>query len=197
MVSGDAARDLAVHLLRPRAVDIVGAQAGLHMPYGDLAVESSQGRGGACCGVAVYKHNVGLRTVEHVAHAEEHTRGNVIEVLPRHHDVEVIVGGDVEKAEHLVEHLAVLSGDAHLSDELIRAAFELIDKRRHLDGLRPRTENKQYLFHQRIFNFTPLLTLCLIIKYHSVPGNKADKVRNFFGDFLRKSLSFDIMEVAT
>ena len=55
---------LAVELLRPGAVDVVRAQAGLHMPHGDLQVEAGQCRGEAGRGVAVDQDHVGLLVLE-------------------------------------------------------------------------------------------------------------------------------------
>ena len=53
----------------------------------------------------------GFRLAKHVAHTGEHTRRNVVEVLTLLHDVKVVVGGNVEDAQHLVEHLAMLPSD--------------------------------------------------------------------------------------
>ena len=41
VICRDAARDLAVHLLRPGAVDVVGAEASLDMTHGYLLIEGS------------------------------------------------------------------------------------------------------------------------------------------------------------
>ena len=42
----------------------------------------------------------------------QHGAGDVGQILPRGHDVEVEIGREPEELEHLVEHLAVLGGDA-------------------------------------------------------------------------------------
>jgi hypothetical protein len=41
--------------------------------------------------------------------------------LPGLHDVEVVVGRDVERFKNLIEHLAVLRRDANHAAELFRA----------------------------------------------------------------------------
>ena len=112
VVGGDAPRDLAVHLLGPGAVDVVGAQSGLDVAHGNLLVEGGQGGGRGGGGVAVDEDDVGLALFQHVAHAGEHAGRDVVEVLPLLHDVQVVVGADVKDTEHLVQHLAVLAGDA-------------------------------------------------------------------------------------
>lgn len=118
------------------------------MPYWNLAVEGGHGRRCGCCCVAVYEHDVGLAGfVEDLSHPFEHAHGNVGEVLPLAHDVEVVVGGDVENIEYLVEHLAVLSGDGDDGAELVGAFLELLYQGRHLYGFRPCAEYEHYGLH--------------------------------------------------
>lgn len=152
VVGGDASRQLAVHLFGPRAVDVVGAESCFDVSDGYLPVECGEGCGGAGGGVAVDEHYVGGGFREHVAHADEHAGGDIVEVLTLLHDVEVVVGGDVEDGEHLVEHLAVLSGDADDGLERVGVFLELFDERCHLDGFRACPEDEHYLFHVREFS---------------------------------------------
>ena len=137
VVGGDAAGDLAIHLLGPGAVDVVGAEAGLHVAHGNLLVEGSEGSGGGGGGVAVDQHHIGLARLEHVAHTGEHAGGDIVQVLPLLHNIEVEVGLHVEDAQHLVQHLAVLSRHAHNRLKLTRILLELLDQRAYLDGLWP------------------------------------------------------------
>ena len=141
VVCGDAAGNLAVHLFRPGAVDVAGAQAGLNVADGDLLVEGGKGRGGAGGSVSMDKDHVGLYFLQDIAHAGEHAGGDVVEVLALFHYVEVVVRGDLEDAQHLVQHLAVLAGDAHYSLELFRVFLELLYQGAHLDCLRPGSKN--------------------------------------------------------
>ena len=140
IVGGDAASDLAVHLLGPGAVDVVGAKAGLHVAHGNLLVEGSEGSGGGGGGVAVDQHHIWLARLEHVAHTGEHAGGDIVQVLPLLHDIEVVVGLDAEDVQDLVQHLPVLAGDADPGFEVFRMLLELLDQRAHLDGLRPRSK---------------------------------------------------------
>ena len=153
VVGGDAAGDLAVHLLGPGAVDVVGAEAGLHVAHGNLLVERSEGSGGGGGGVAVDQHHIGLALLEHVAHTGEHAGGDVVQVLSLLHNVEVEVGLHLEDAQHLVQHLAVLSRHAHNRLKLLRIFLELLHQRAHLNRLRPRSKHKHYFFHWFIYRY--------------------------------------------
>ena len=147
IVGGDAAGDLAVHLLRPGAVDVVGAEAGLDMAYGDLLVKGRERRGGAGGRVAMDQDDIGLDLLQDVAHAGEHAGRDVVQVLPLLHDVQVEVRLDLEDPEHLVQHLPMLPGDAHNRLKLFRTLLELLHQRAHLDGLGAGSENEHYFLH--------------------------------------------------
>lgn len=140
---------LAVELLRPGAVDVVRAQAGLHMPHGDLQVEARERGGEAGRGVAVDQDDVGLLVLEDGLELDQYVARHVEQRLARLHDRQVVVGSHVEDAQHLVEHLAVLARHGHDGLELIRTRLELVDERAHLDGLRAGTEDEHYFlfFH--------------------------------------------------
>ena len=148
VAGGQPCGELAVHLLGPWAEDVVCAEAGLDVPDGDPGVEGGQGGGHAGRGVAMDKRDVGMRGSEHFAQACEHPGGDVVEVLPGAHDVEVEVGTYVEDVEHLVEHLAVLPGHADKGPELVGVAFERFDQRGHFDGLGPCSEYEHDGFHR-------------------------------------------------
>lgn len=136
---------LAVELLRPGAVDVVRAQAGLHMPHGDLQVEASERRGEAGRGVAVDQDHVGRLVLEDGLELEQHVARHVEQRLARLHDRQVVVGSHIEDAQHLVEHLAVLAGHCHDGLELIHTRLQLVDERAHLDCLRAGAEDEHYL----------------------------------------------------
>lgn len=140
---------LAVELLRPGAVDVVRAQAGLDVAHGDLQVEARERGGEAGRGVAVDQDNVGHLVLEDRLELQQHVVSNVEESLARLHDRKVVVGRHVEDAQHLVEHLAVLAGHGHDGLELIRTRLQLVDERAHLDCLRTGAEDEHYfLFRQ-------------------------------------------------
>lgn len=136
---------LAVELLRPGAVDVVRAQAGLHMPHGDLQVETRERRGEAGRGVAVDQDHVGRLALEDGLELKQHVARHVEQRLARLHDRQVVVGSHTEGAQNLVEHLSVLAGHSHDGLELIRTRLELVDERAHLDCLRAGAEDEHYL----------------------------------------------------
>ena len=138
---------LAVELLRPGAVDVVRAQAGLHMPHGDLQVEARECGGEAGRGVAVDQDDVGFLVLEDRLELEQHVARHVEQRLARLHDRQVVVGSHTEDAQHLVEHLAVLARHGHDGLELIRARLQLVDERAHLDCLRAGAEDEHDFFH--------------------------------------------------
>ena len=74
----------------------------------------------------MYQYHVGLRFLEHVAHAGEHAGCDIVEVLSLFHYVEVIIGGDFKELEYLVEHLAVLACYAHYGLECFGVLLELL-----------------------------------------------------------------------
>ena len=100
-------------------------------------------RGG---GVAVDQHAVGLGLVEQAGQAGQDGGGDVGQGLAGLHDGEVVVGHDPEQVQHLIQHGAVLAGDA---DEVFNAgsAVERADDRGHLDRFGPGTDDRQYFPH--------------------------------------------------
>ena len=136
---------LAVELLRPGAVDVVRAQAGLHMPHGDLQVETRERCGEAGRGVAMDQDHVGRLVLEDGLELKQHVARHVEQRLARLHDRQVVVGSHIEDAQNLVQHLAVLARHGHDGLELIRTRLELVDERAHLDCLRAGAEDEHYL----------------------------------------------------
>ena len=133
----------SVHLLREGTVDVVGAQARLHVGDGDHAVEGGQSGGEGGGGVAVHQHQVGLGLLQQGVDAVEHRRGDVAQGLALAHDLEVVVHGKGEGVDDLVEHLPVLPGEAG-DDAEDAPALELQHHGRHLDGLRPGAEGDEH-----------------------------------------------------
>lgn len=89
---------LAVELLRPGAVDVVCAQAGLHVAHGNLKVETCKRRGEAGRGVAVDQDHVGPLVLEYGLELEQYVARHVEQRLARLHDRQVVVGRYVEDA---------------------------------------------------------------------------------------------------
>ena len=67
VVCGYTAGNLAVHLLGPRAVDVMSTQTCLYVSNWYLLVEGCQGSSCAGSGIAMHQHHIGLALTEHVA----------------------------------------------------------------------------------------------------------------------------------
>ena len=92
------------------------------------------------------EHVVGLLLLQHIFQPAEHAGGDVVEGLPALHDIQVVVHRQMEEIDHLIEHLAVLRGEADLRINA-RPLQKLFHDGRHLDGFRPCPENRHYFDH--------------------------------------------------
>ena len=66
-----------------------------------------------------------------------------------------MIGRHLKCGEHLIEHLPVLSGDAHPNIELSAPAGQKLYDGAQLNRFRPGAENEQYLFGLAQENGTP------------------------------------------
>jgi len=64
--------------------------------------------------------------------------------LVRAHHIQVVVRPDLEHSQHLIQHLAVLSRDAHFHVEFIRPSLHVEHDGTQLDSLWPRAKNEEY-----------------------------------------------------
>lgn len=142
---------LTVELLGPGTVDVVRAQACLDVAHGDLKVKARERRGEAGRGVSMDQDDIGPLALEDGPELEQHVARNVEQRLARPHDSQVMVGRNIEDAQHLVEHLAVLARHGHDGLELLLARLQLVDERAHLDCLRAGAEDEHDFFHYRSF----------------------------------------------
>ena len=151
---------LAVELLGPGAVDVVRAQARLHMAHGNLKVEACKRCREAGRGVAVDQDHVGSLVLEDCLELEKHVTRHVKQRLARLHNRQVVVGIYVEDAQYLVKHLAVLARHGHDGLELILARLQLVHERAHLDCLRAGAEDEHHL---TLIHFSRYLSVKLLI----------------------------------
>ncbi len=141
--AGQPRRQAAVHFFRIGAVDIARAQSGLDVADRHLVVERRErGREGGG-GVALHEHCVRTDPLHQRSEPRQRPDGDVGQGLARLHDVEVVVGRDLEDLEDLVEHLAMLRG--HGDDGLEAVPLgEFRHDRRHLDRLGPRSKRHEH-----------------------------------------------------
>ena len=117
----------------------------------DLCVEAGEGACGRGSGVAMNEDYVWATLHEDVTQTGEDACCDIGEVLTLLHDVEVVVRLDIEDGEHLVEHFAMLTGDAHDGFELSISLLKFLHKRTHLNGLGTSAKNEHYFLHIGIF----------------------------------------------
>ena len=100
----------------------------------------------------MHQHHIGLRLLEHIIQPMQAFLCNQCQRLPRLHDVKVIIRLDLKNIQHLIQHLAVLRGDA--DDRLgMGILFQCMHQRRHFDRLRPRAEHSHHFnFVHRLFS---------------------------------------------
>ena len=113
IVGSNATGDLAVHLLWPWTINVMGAETCLYMGYRYLCIEGGKS---SCCGgssIAMDKDNIRTTLLKDVAKTDENTCSHIGEILSLLHYVEVVVGTDIENLKHLVEHFAMLTCDAY------------------------------------------------------------------------------------
>ena len=150
MPGGYATGELTVHLLRPRAVDIVGAQTGLDMPYRNLGIEGRQSCRRTGSSVSMHQYYVRTDFLQNLAQAKQHPRGDIIQVLPLLHDIKIVIGLNVKNMQYLIEHFTMLTGHTNQRPETVGSGLKRLDQRGHLDGLGTRSEYEHYGFHNGI-----------------------------------------------
>ena len=140
----DLTGQLAVHFLRERRIFVVGAQTSLNMADRNFVVERCECAGKGGRGIAVDENNVRLRLFEHLIQTVQALFGDGSERLTRLHDIQVIIRPDAENIKNLIEHFAMLCGNAH--DGLgVFVLLKRMHERSHFDSFRARTEYSHYL----------------------------------------------------
>ena len=121
------------------------AQARLDVADAAARIEGGQGRRRDGGRVTLDEHPVGPLVEQDRLEPSQHRRGDLGRRLVVLHDVQVVVGLDAEDAQHLVEHVAVLGGDADATGDAIRVAGELANDGPELDGFGAGAEDGQDL----------------------------------------------------
>jgi hypothetical protein len=146
MKGGDPPGKDSVHFLGEGFMRIAGTESCLDMADGDFGVKGGQGAAEGGGGVALNEGDAGFLFGEDGFEGGDDTRRGLGEGLTGAHDVEVLVRGHVECVQNLVEHLAVLRGDADTDVEVIRAGLHVPDDRTELNGLGAGTEDEENLY---------------------------------------------------
>jgi hypothetical protein len=101
----------------------------------DAGIECSHRGSRARGGVALHQNVVGLKLREDRSEPAQNARKDIAQRLSRLHDVEIVVGLQRKRGHHLVEHFAVLTGDADSRQDFLLLS-QCADDRCHFDGFR-------------------------------------------------------------
>ncbi|MNI54064.1 hypothetical protein D3C73_1089310 [compost metagenome] len=121
-----------VHFFGEGHRQVAGTQAGLDVPDPHAPVKRRQCAGRRGAGIAMHQYAVGLFGFQNLVHAGNEPRVQAVQGLVRHHDVQIMLGAQSKQRQHLIQHFAMLAGDAHhvLNRRLLGKGG---DERRHLD----------------------------------------------------------------
>src|SRR5439155_1750741 len=134
--------DAAVRLFRERPAHVARAEPGFDVGDPRPTVERGQAGGESGRRITLNDDPVRALGLDDRGGAGQHGGGQRREGLVRSHEREVVVGHDVEEIQDRLEHLAVLTGDAHADVELIPDP-ELTDDRAELDRFGARAEDDE------------------------------------------------------
>ena len=90
----------------------------------------------------MHENYIGLFSVKYVPHSYKYACGNIVQVLPLTHDVQIVIRLNIKYIQHLVQHLPMLSRDAYNRLEFRVKLLELLYKGAHLDCLWPGSKNE-------------------------------------------------------
>ena len=131
---GEAGGEDTVHLFREGLAEVPGAESGLDVSDGDVAVEAGEGAAEGGGGVALDEDHGRVLGEEDRFEGGEDAAGGLEEGLAGEHDVEVVVGGDGEGGEDLVEEAAVLGGDTDAGVKFRQMLSHVEDDGAEFDG---------------------------------------------------------------
>ncbi|MNQ85950.1 hypothetical protein D3C85_1011280 [compost metagenome] len=110
------------------------------MADGQLAIEGGEGGNEAGGGVAMDQHDIRLHPLVGFVQMFQQLLGQTIEGLALSHHLQVFVDHQLERVEHLLEHLPVLAGRADVQFDTGPVTQDS-SKGCHLDGFRPCSEH--------------------------------------------------------
>ena len=117
-----------------------GAQPRFDMGHWNLTVIGRQRAAHRRGGIALHHHPIGPFGIEHLPDPCQQARRQRVEALIGLHHIEIVIGRHARDLQHLIEHPAMLPGDADPADEA-RIAFQRMNEREQLDRFGPGAEN--------------------------------------------------------
>src|SRR5215472_16456 len=131
----------SVCLLRPGLKQVSAAQASFYMGHRDFLIESRECSCKCGGGVALHQQGVERVLLEQPVQGRQDSAGQVTERLVVLHQIQFEVRVHIEDAEHLIEHLSMLTGGDRNGLKIIRVFSESENDGSHLDRVRTRPEN--------------------------------------------------------
>jgi len=95
-----------------------------------------------------HQHHVRLGLRQHGFQRCQYPRSQTGERLAGLHNVQIVIGRDLERLEHLIQHGAVLPGDTHLNLEHPAASREGANQGAQFDGFGTSAEYEEDTLHQ-------------------------------------------------
>ena len=136
MPGGHVRDQTPVDLLRKRLVRFSGPQPSFHVTDGDAPIIRGQRGGETGRRISLHENGRRLFANQDVAEPRQEARRQVGQVLLRFHHGEIGIRPDAERFERLLEHFAMLAGDAETHRQGARGAQRGND-RRELDDFGP------------------------------------------------------------
>jgi len=114
------------------------------MAYRNLRIKSCQSARKSGSGIAVYQNKVRLSFFQNLLQAAQGLFRNVIQRLPGAHNIQIIIGSNAKKVQHLIKHFAVLCCYSHQRFNFVRMFAHFQNQRAHLNSFRACAENCHY-----------------------------------------------------
>ena len=142
---GDHACDATIDLLGKRLPAVTCSEASLDVADPCPGVMRAESCRHYSCRIALDEYPIWLFLEQDWLYFLQDCRSNLGRALVVLHDIQVVIGLNVEDAQHLVQHVAMLSGDAHATVDAVRVAGQLEDDRSEFDRFRPCPKHRQHL----------------------------------------------------
>lgn len=149
---GEDGGDAAVDFFGEGGGFVAGAEAGLDVAEADAVVEGEEAADHAGGGVALDDEGVGAEVFEDGFEVLEDAGAEGGEALAGGHEVEVVVGPEGEEVENLIEHFAVLGGEADAAVG-IGAGAEGEHKGGEFNGFGAGSEEDENFLHWTLYAF--------------------------------------------
>lgn len=91
----------------------------------------------------MHENDIGFFDFEDRFQGGDHPAGQTGEGLVRTHQVEVMIGANLKRRQDLIQHAAVLGGDADAHGKFAGKAGEMPDDRAELDRFRPGSKDEK------------------------------------------------------